>query len=185
MAGGTSLSGLIKLAINWNFQNSPAGSFDVTKSSQNLQFPPASDSNYSQSFSSTATAPTASANQFWADRRTVTTSTTTDDLDLAGSLTNFFGETITLATLRALVIFNRATVAGDDLDIGGAAVNAMAQIFDASPSAKLTLRASGLLVVTAPLDGYSLTGGSDDTLRVTHAGSSEAIDYDIVVIGTE
>lgn len=181
MAGGTSLNALLKVVLNWDFQNYPAGGFDQTKSSQNLQFPPASSDTYSQSLSSTA----GTGNQLWADRRTVTTSTTTDDLDLAGSLTNFFGKTISLATLRGLVVFNRATVAGDDITVGGAAANALAAIFDASPSAELTVRASGMIVLSAPLDGYSVTGGSQDTLRITHAGSSEAITYDIVAIGTE
>lgn len=185
MAGGTSLNGLIKLALNWDFKNFPASNFDETKSSQSLQFPPSNDSSYSQAFSSTATSPVASSNQLWADRRFVTTSTGTDDLDLAGSLTNFFGETITFATIRVLVIFNRAIVAGDDIDIGGAAANPITSILDGSGTAKMTVRASGLLVLTAPMDGYAVAGGSADTLRVTHAGSSEAITYDIVVIGTE
>ena len=176
MAGGTSLTGAIKLISSWTFKNAIN-----TLASKPVQEQTATS--YETKF--TYGTGENQVNQHWRDSRTVTTSTSTDDLDLAGSLTNIFGETVTFATIRELVIVNLSTVAGDDLDIGGAAANAITTIQDGSGTAKLTLRAGGYLVLSAPLDGYAISGGSADTLRITHAGSSEAINFDIIIKGSE
>lgn len=180
MAGGTDLAVSYKMAIDWLFKNNPDDDYEAIDK-QNKQYPPSGSDSYSQDLSATLT----NGDQMWRDRRFVTSSTTTDDLDLAGGLTNVFGETITLATIRLILIHNRSITAGDDLDIGGAAANPLTSIHDGSGTAKFTVRASGICVLSAPLDGYAVTGGSADTLRVTHAGASEAITYDIVIVGVE
>lgn len=116
-------------------------------------------------------------------RRTVTLATTTDDIDLAGVLTDAFGDTINFTHIKEIVILNLATVSGEDLLIGGAAANAWSQPFNGSATAKDDCWASGIWVRTAPLSGIPVTAGSSDTLRVTHNGSVGDIDYDIVIKG--
>lgn len=116
-------------------------------------------------------------------RRTVTLATTTDDIDLAGVLTDVFGDTINFAHIKEIVILNRATVSGEDLLIGGAAANPWNQPFNGSGTAKDDCWASGIWVRSAPLSGIPVTAGSSDTLRVTHNGSADDIDYDIVIKG--
>ena len=116
-------------------------------------------------------------------RRTVTLATTTDDIDLAGVLLDVFGDTITFVHIKEIVILNRATVSGEDLLIGGAAANAWSQPFNGSATAKDDCWAGGIWVRTAPLSGILVTAGSSDTLRVTHNGSADDIDYDIVIKG--
>lgn len=116
-------------------------------------------------------------------RRTVTLSTTTDDIDLAGVLTDIFGNTISFTHIKEIVILNRATVSGEDLLIGGAAANAWSQPFNGSTTAQDDCWAGGIWVRSAPLSGIAVTGGSSDTLRITHNGSADDIDYDIVIKG--
>jgi len=117
------------------------------------------------------------------DRRTVTLSTTTDDLDLAGVLLDVFGNTITFTSIKEIVILNRATVSGEDLLIGAAAANAWSQPFNGSTTAQDDCFASGVWVRSAPLSGILVTAGSSDTLRITHNGSADDIEYDIVIKG--
>ena len=183
MAGGTDILIAVRLALDWTFENYPNGeSFGGAKEQLQKTFPPDAETD---DYPQTLTLAGGDANQMWRDRRFVTTGSTTDDLDLSGSLTNVFGETVSFSTIRALIIHNRATVVGDDLDVGGAAANPLTSIHDGSGTAKYTIRASGIDFKWAPLDGYAVSGGSADTLRITHAGSTEAIYYDIVIIGTE
>ncbi len=118
-------------------------------------------------------------------RRTVTPSTTTDDIDLAGVLTDVFGNTISFTHIKEIVILNRATVSGRDLLIGAAAANAWSQPFNGSATAQDDLWASGIWVRSAPLSGIPVTAGSSDTLRVTHNGGSDDIVYDIIIKGVE
>ena len=116
-------------------------------------------------------------------RRTVTLSTTTDDIDLAGVLIDIFGNIISFTHVKEIVILNTANVSGEDLLVGGAAANAWTQPFNTSATAKDDLWASGIWVRSAPLSGIAVTAGSSDTLRITHNGSVGDIDYDIVIKG--
>ena len=176
MAGGTSLTGKIKIVSEWLFKN---------KVNTLAKQPPQEQGAKEYSTDFAYGTGENQVNQHWLDSRIVTTSSLTDDLDFNGSLTNIFGESILLTTIREIVIKNKSTVAGDDLLIGGAVANAFTVIAGASPSASLLLRASGIFVLSAPLDGYDVSAGAEDTLRIEHAGTSEAINYDIILKGTE
>ncbi len=116
-------------------------------------------------------------------RRTVTLATTTDDIDLAGVLEDVFGDAITFLHVKEIIILNLAAVSGEDLLIGGAAANAWNQPFNGSATAQDDCWAGGIWVRSAPLSGIIVTAGSSDTLRVTHNGSVDDIDYDIVIKG--
>jgi len=124
-------------------------------------------------------------NKIYRERRCVTLSTTTDDIDLAGVLIDIYGDTISFTHIKEIVILNTAIVSGEDLLIGGAAANAWSQPFNGSATAKDDLWASGIWVRSAPLSGIPVTAGSSDTLRITHNGSADDIDYDIVIKGVE
>ena len=56
--------------------------------------------------------------QAWHDTRTL--AATSETLDLAGSLTNAFGSTVTFARVKGIVIHNKATTAAYNLTVGGA-----------------------------------------------------------------
>lgn len=123
-------------------------------------------------------------NWVWADRRTVTVATANDDLDLAGVLVDVFGNTITAATLKVLFIANLATTSGEDLAIGAAGTNPITDLFEGSNTAQLTLGPAGKFLAENPHDGYAITAGSADTLRIAHAGAAGDISFDILLGGT-
>lgn len=167
------LTGELKVQSTWNFENSLSNSTTEDSTTYKLV----------QSWTDGTS--TNNVNQMWHDRRTVTLATGSDDLDLAGSLTNAFGNTVTFATVREIVVYNRSTTAGEDLYVGAATSNALSSLFEGSTTAKITVRASGIFVISAPLDGYTVTAGSADVLRVNHSGSVGDITYDIIIKGTE
>lgn len=171
----TSFSGNVKLLMNWNYQSTDLLSL-VT--AFNAKFTDAT----------TEYADGESANQaefIWADRRTVTLATTNDDIDLYGSLTDAFGETLNIKVVKTLVIYNRSTTAGEDLLVGGASSNQFDTLFDAVGTSVATVRAGGFVAFHAPRDGYAVTSSTADVLRVQHDGSVGDITYDILVIGTK
>ena len=130
-------------------------------------------------------------NQSWHDTRTLSPAGN-DDLDLAGVLTNAFGQTVTLTKIKKITIINNGAViaaentptAGEDLLVGGAAANPVTSLFDGSATAKLPLKSGGALVISAPLDGYTVTAGSADVLRIAHDGIGvDDINYTIKIEG--
>lgn len=134
------------------------------------------------------------ADELWTDRRTLTPSTPSDDIDLSGSsLQNAFGRNIAFVNIKGLIIVNKGKLtsgvyvpaAGEDLLIGatGAAANFFADLFDGDETARIRLKAGGSFKIEAPLVGYSVTGASSgDILRILNDGSDD-ITYDIVLWG--
>lgn len=139
-------------------------------------------------------------NRMFLDRRTLSLATTTDDLDLAGGLTDHYGNTLTFKGVKILLIHNRGVVTGDsdddtatptdgeDILIGGAGGNAWGSLFNGDQDAQLLLRSDGKLGLCVPRDGYSVSPGTEDILRIEHAGSAASggdISYDIVIAGVQ
>lgn len=121
------------------------------------------------------------ASQMYAAVRSINASSN-EDLDLAGGLTNIFGDTITFATVKEIIIYSHATN-GDNLNIGGDATAAFSTIFGDS-SDILSIAPGGLLHLQNPnAAGYAVTGTSADILQIANADSAEAADYDIIIIG--
>lgn len=115
-------------------------------------------------------------------------SNTEDALDLAGGLTDIFGETLTFATIKEILIVNLATTAAHVLKIGQLSTptsgNLMTDLFDGDNTARIKLRAGGAFLITAPLTGYTVTGGSADVLLISNEGTGATIEYDVIVKGT-
>ncbi len=110
-----------------------------------------------------------------------------DAYDLAGGVTDEFGDTLTFATIKEIMLVNLATEVGHDLVLGAGGHptgGALAtSIFDGDVGGGNRIKAGGYLVLGAPLTGYAVTGGSADILRVYNAGSV-AIEYDLIIKGT-
>lgn len=123
-----------------------------------------------------------SANQadlMWHDTRTLTA--TSEDLDLAGSLTDAFGDTLTLVKVKMILIHNKSTTATETLAVGGAAANQFVNWIGNS-SDIVNIGPDGLLLLWSPVDGYAVTAATGDLLKID--SGSDTITYDIVVIGT-
>lgn len=132
-------------------------------------------------------------NRMWHDRRRLSQASGTDLLDLAGGLTDVFGNTLTFKEVKVLLIENKGVrsgssyvqTAGQDILVGGAA-NAWAPFLDNDASAKVRLRSGGVLLWAAPEDGGRVVAGTSDILQVEWDGSAASgddIDYDIVIMG--
>lgn len=119
------------------------------------------------------------ADLMWSDQRTLAGSTA-EDLDLAGSLTDEFGNTLTFSLVKGIVIYS-AAANGDILKVGGDANGLVNWV--ASATDIVQVRPGGLLALFAPdATGYSVTAGTGDVLQVENADASAAT-YDIVIIG--
>lgn len=118
------------------------------------------------------------ADQFWSDSRDA--ANTTDSLDLAGALTNKFGESITLTKVK-LIIIKAGTTNTVDIEVTMPADGI--PIFKTAADAVL-LKPGGLFVYLAPAAaGIAVGAGATDQLDLTAAAGTAL--YDILIAGVE
>lgn len=123
----------------------------------------------------------AAADMIWTDERTITASSN-EDLDLAGSLAGAFGNTLTFAKIKAiLVIANSANT--NDVVVGGAGSSAFTGPFNANTST-VSIKPGGVFMIGHPGTGWTVTATSGDLLRVANSSSGTSVTYKIVLIGT-
>lgn len=115
-------------------------------------------------------------------RRTLAGSTA-DNLDVSGSLTDKFGNTLTMARVKLIAIFNRAAIgSGFDLNVGAGA-NPLANLFGDAASDKINVKPQGLFLITAPgATAYAVTAATGDILKINN-GNGSSVDYDILIVG--
>ena len=121
------------------------------------------------------------ADTVWHDTRTLADGAN-ETLDLHdGSLTDVFGDAVTIDELKVLYIKNNSTDA--NLLIGGAAATQLGLYNDVSDILKL--RPGGEFLVTAPdAAGIDITTNSD--LKIAHDGTgTSSLTYDIIAIGVD
>jgi hypothetical protein len=122
------------------------------------------------------------ASKLFTDRRTLAASGT-EDIDLAGVLTDPFGATITFAAIRAMII------AADEANtnnvvVGGAASNTFVN-WVADATDKIVVGPGGLFVIAKPdLAGYAVTAGTGDLLTIANSGAGTGVTYDLVLLGS-
>lgn len=118
------------------------------------------------------------ADVVWHDTRTL--AATSENLDLAGSLTNSYGTTVTFAKVKGIFIHNKATTTAFNLTVGAAASAAWATFLGATHTA--VIGPDGILLAWNPIDGYAVTATTADILKI-NAGSN-SVTYDIWIVGT-
>jgi hypothetical protein len=131
------------------------------------------------------------------DRLYLTPAAATATLDLAGSLTNVFGETLTFTKIRQLIIINKGVpdashetwtpTAGEYIHIGGSgAADAWDAMFNSDIDAKIVLPSGGMFCATAPMDGWTVSAGTADKLQIQLNGGGVAnVDVDVIIVGTD
>jgi hypothetical protein len=120
------------------------------------------------------------ADKIWTDQRTLAASAT-EDLDLAGSLTDVFGATITLATVKVLYV-KAAAANTNDVVIGGASATQWSDLLGTTGTVTLKPGTIFLVACTAA-DPWTVTGGSADLLKVANSAAGSSVTYDIAVLG--
>lgn len=112
------------------------------------------------------------------------------DIDLAGSVTDVFGTTITMARIKAIMIFAYAANINSVVVGGGATAPITTCFFDyvatalAQPAMKI--RPGGLLLLAAPQAvAYVVTATTADKLQIANGDEdgSTSVSADVVIIG--
>lgn len=119
------------------------------------------------------------ADTIFHDRRTIAASGS-DDLDLAGSLTNSFGAAATFADVR-LILVAAASSNTNNVIVGG---DANALLFGGAAAHTVTIRPGGLFLLAArDATAYAVTASTGDILQIANSAGSTEVVYDIVIIG--
>jgi hypothetical protein len=116
------------------------------------------------------------------DQRTIAASGT-DDLDLAGGLTDAFGATLTFVEVTALIV-KAAAGNTNNVVVGDDATAPWTSLLGADGT--VTLRPGALFAAVAGVadaTGYAVTATTADILQVANSSSGSSVTYDIVIIG--
>lgn len=125
------------------------------------------------------------ANLIFADQRAVTTGAD-DDIDLAGTLTDAFGVTITFAEIVGILVINKPiTGAANTTDLTiGLGTNPFLGFLGGTTPTIGPIKPGGVFMIFAgDAAGIGTVGaGSSDILRITNSSGATA-NYQIVIIG--
>ena len=122
-------------------------------------------------------------NQVFSDTRSLGASSS-EELDLSGSLTNGLGVTVSFSRVVVMIV-RGAAANGDTFTVGGSAANGFDTWVLAAGDA-VTVRPGGTLcLVTPDSTGYAVTAATGDLLKITNNDAAAAGNYDIVLIGSE
>lgn len=113
------------------------------------------------------------------DQRTLAGSTS-EELDLAGVVSDLFGATITFVEVCGIFI-SAAAANGGNIILGNAAANQFAGPFGAVTHT-LSIDAGERLLLTNLGVGWPVTAGTADKLKVDNSDAASAV-YDIAIIG--
>jgi hypothetical protein len=124
------------------------------------------------------------ANKLFVDTRTLAASGT-ENLDFSGALTDPLGAAVVFTKIRALMV--RAAAANtNDVVVGGlnAAAFGIITLFGDDPSS-VKVKPGGLLLLVAPdANGYAVTAGTADLLKILNSAGGTGVTYDILVLGS-
>lgn len=162
----------LKTRIQAGIQIKQTGSADLGQSNLDVPFAP----EIALAHGTT----TGKADKEFADHRTLAASAT-EDLDLAGGLTNSLGEATTFAKVKAiLVVADEGNT--NNVVVGGAAANAFLGPF-ADATDKIVIPPGGRALLVAPKNGWVVTAATGDILKVANSAGGTPVNYDVIVVG--
>lgn len=121
------------------------------------------------------------ADRVWSDNRTIAASGT-EDLDLAGVLTDAFGAAFTLVKLKAVLIVASAANT-NSVRVTRPATNGV-PIFLAAADGLDVVPGGTFLWVAPNAAAVTVTAATGDLLTVSNSSSGTSVTYDVVIIGT-
>lgn len=123
------------------------------------------------------------AETIFSDTRTLTASSS-EDLDLAGGLTDVFGNALTFTKIKALIVV-ASSGNTNNVQVGGAASNQFIN-WVANSSDIVNVPPGGMLVLTAPgAAGFAVTPSTGDLLKIANGSSGTSVTYTIILVGTD
>lgn len=109
----------------------------------------------------------------------------TATFDLAGVLTDVFGDTITMAKVKAIFVRHKSTSAASSIDVGGNGGGAPLPLFAAAGDQVLLTPGGSFLVENPTANGLcAVTGGTADELEIQNNDGSNAADIEILIVGS-
>jgi len=121
------------------------------------------------------------ANECFVDTRTLSASAT-EDLDLAGGLTDAYGTALTFTKIKAIII-KAAAANTNNVQITRPASNGLVLFMAASDGIALTPGAC-FAFIAPDANGVAVTAGTGDLLTITNSAGTTGVTYDIVIVGT-
>lgn len=121
------------------------------------------------------------ADLLYAGTRTLALSTS-EDLDLAGGLTDVFGASLTFVKVKYIYI-KAASGNTNTVIMGGAASNQFVGPFG-SAAYTLVLQPGQWMEFAHPTTGWTVTPATGDLLKVLNGGAGTSVTYDLVIAGT-
>jgi hypothetical protein len=125
------------------------------------------------------TAAVGQANVMFSDTRTLAASAT-EDLDLAGLLTDALGATVAAAEIVAIYV-GAAAGNTNNVNVSRPATNGFAGPFLAA-SDGLAIAPGDFMLVTNR-NGWTVTAATGDLITITNSGAGTGVDYDVLLIG--
>lgn len=122
------------------------------------------------------------ADILWMDERTIAASGS-EDLDLAGALTDAFGSTITAVEIVGIII-DAAAGNTNDVVVGNGSQPVINGPFGGDGTQVINVKPGGLFVWFAPDDGDGIpvTATSADDLGVANSSSGTGVTYRIAIL---
>lgn len=117
----------------------------------------------------------------WTDLNTLAASATTD-IDLAGTLAGALGGAVVFAKVKAIMLYADEGNT-NNVVLGGAAATQFVGPFG-SATHTVAVPPGGMVKLTAPIAGWTVTAGSADLLRVANSAAGTSVTYRIIIIGT-
>lgn len=120
------------------------------------------------------------ADRIFADQRTLAASAT-EDLDLAGVLSDPLGAALTFARIKAVLV-KAAAGNTNNVNVTRPAANGV-PLFLAAGDGRPVMPGGLDLWVAPGATGVPVTAGTGDLLTFTNSGAGSSVTYDVVIIG--
>lgn len=120
------------------------------------------------------------ADKIWRATRTLAGGAN-EELDLAGVLEDAFGNLLAFASVKAILV-TAAAGNTNNVVVGGAAANAVPLFGDATDT--VAIPPGGFFALASPAaNGWVVTAGTGDKLKIANSAGGTGVTYDIVIIG--
>lgn len=117
----------------------------------------------------------------WFDQDRILAGLTSENIDVAGTLSDAYGDTFTAVKIKFFYFHNKSVTPGDILELGGGS-NPLLLWKDGSDIDSVGPNGRRFMWEPAAA-GKAVTAGTGDLLQVNNI-SSNSIDYDIIIVGT-
>jgi hypothetical protein len=121
------------------------------------------------------------ANQIFADTRTLSASAS-EDLDLAGALTNALGASVVFTKIKAIII-SASAANTNNVVVGNTSANGFTGPFGGATHT-IQVRPGGFAAFAcADATAWAVAAGTGDLLKIANSAGATAVTYSIILIG--